>query len=188
MMKKNISETYRIIKKEKELYLPNSALKPWIITSKDWTIYRWQRHLRWEEHYDNSKNIIGKILFVYHKKMKNIIGQRLGFDVPAHVFDEVLRIHHVGTVSVNKNAKVGKNCDIAGNICLGGKMGEAPALGDNVQIGWGACILGNITISSGCQIGACAVVTHSCTRQRSILCGVPAREIRRQRINEIERT
>lgn len=68
------------------------------------------------------------------------------------------------------------------------KNGGAPALGDNVQIGWGACILGNITIASGCQIGAGAVVTHSCTNQRSFLCDVPAREIRRQSINEIERT
>lgn len=41
--------------------------------------------------------------------MKNIIGKRLDFDVQAHAFDEGLRIHHVGTASVNKNATVGKN-------------------------------------------------------------------------------
>lgn len=174
-----MSVTHQIIKNEEKLYMPNGMLTPWIITSKDWIIYRWQKHLRLEEHYDNSKSIIGKFLFAYHKKMKNILGQKLGFDVPAHVFDEGLRIHHVGTISVNKGAKVGKNCDIAGNVCLGGKSGGVPTLGDNVQIGWGACILGNITIADGCQIGAGAVVTHSCARPGTVLCGVPAREIKR---------
>lgn len=113
----------QIIKYEKKMYLPKGALIPWLVQSKNYVIFRWQRHLRLEEYYSEANNFIGKFCFAYHKRMKNILGQKLGFDVPAHVFGEGLYIHHVGTITVNEHARVGRNCDIAANVCLGGKSG-----------------------------------------------------------------
>lgn len=76
---------------------------------------------------------------------------------------------------INGNAQIGKNCRMVGNICVGNqKKGEgAPKIGDNVLIGVGASIIGNISIPSGVQIGAGAVVTKSC-KENEILVGVPA--------------
>ena len=53
-------------------------------------------------------------------------------------------------------------------------MGEAPRIGNNVMIGAGAVILGDIFIEDNSIIGANAVVTHSMSTN-SIAMGVPAR-------------
>lgn len=52
-------------------------------------------------------------------------------------------------------------------------LGEAPRIGNNVMIGAGAVILGNITIGDDSIIGANAVVTHSIPKN-SLAVGVPA--------------
>lgn len=53
--------------------------------------------------------------------------------------------------------------------------GGYPTLGNNISIGWDVSIIGAVTIADGCKIGAGAVVTHSCDRPDSVLCGVPAK-------------
>lgn len=175
-----MKEVKRIIQLEKRLYLPTGTLIPRLVKSKNWSIFCWQKHLRLEEYYSEVNSLIGRILHIYHKRMKNILGQKLGFDVPAGVFKEGLCIHHVGTISVNQDTSVGKNCDIAANICLGGIAGGAPMLGDNIQIGWGACIIGNVIIADDCQVGGGAVVTNSCNESGSVLCGVPAKVVKKK--------
>lgn len=52
-------------------------------------------------------------------------------------------------------------------------MGEAPCIGNNVMIGAGAVILGNIFIGDNAVIGANAVVTHDIPAD-SLAVGVPA--------------
>ena len=52
---------------------------------------------------------------------------------------------------------------------------HCPNIGDNVYIGPGAKIYGQIQIGSNCTIGANAVVTKSFERSGSLIAGVPAR-------------
>lgn len=83
---------------------------------------------------------------------------------------------------MNGHATIGKNCQFHGNNCVGNKGGnsnEAPTIGDNVEIGVGACVIGNITIADNVRIGANAVVTQSCLHKGATLVGIPAREISR---------
>lgn len=51
-------------------------------------------------------------------------------------------------------------------------------MGDNVVIGAGAKILGNIFIASGTKVGANAVVLRD-TSPNSTVVGIPAEEIKR---------
>ena len=51
-------------------------------------------------------------------------------------------------------------------------------IGNRVDIGVGAKIIGGITIADDVKIGAGAVVTKSCSEIGATLVGVPARKIR----------
>lgn len=68
---------------------------------------------------------------------------RLGFTIPLNVFGPGLCIAHRGTIVVNKNAKVGKNCRIHACTNIGSNIDgvSAPQIGNNVYIGPGAKIL-----------------------------------------------
>lgn len=74
---------------------------------------------------------------------------------------------------------IGEDCKIFQGVTIGSKwskascLGEAPRIGNNVMIGAGAVILGNITIGDDSIIGANAVVTHSIPKN-SLAVGVPA--------------
>ena len=120
------SELRRVLRIEKSLYLEGHEIKAWLVHSKDFWIYEYQKCLRKEEYYGN--NLIGiknKLAYVWFKRRKNILGQKLGFDIPMNCFDVGLKIHHVGSVTVNSQARIGKNCDIAGNVCIGSNGGRS---------------------------------------------------------------
>lgn len=82
-------------------------------------------------------------------------------------------------IVVHPRARIGSNVFIAQCVTIGGRsQGEGvPRIGDEVYIGPGARILGDISIGRGSVIGANAVVTHSVS-PRTIVAGVPARVIR----------
>ena len=53
----------------------------------------------------------------------------------------------------------------------------APVIGDNVFVGTGVRIIGNIIIADNVVIGANAVVTKSITEKGIIVAGIPAKKI-----------
>jgi serine O-acetyltransferase len=114
------------------------------------------------------------------------LGLALGFLIPLNVFGPGLRIVHCGTIIVNGNAHIGANCElhnlvhIAQNLHIARKGAEsdrAPTIGDNVFIGPGARVLGDITIADGIVIGANSVVTKSFYETNITIAGAPARKI-----------
>ncbi|MEN5130517.1 hypothetical protein [Elizabethkingia anophelis] len=106
------------------------------------------------------------------------MGRKLGFFIAAGCFDQGLRIYHYGSIIINPKAKVGKNCTIHGNCCIGSKGSfpdDSPVIGDNVDIGQGAQILGGITIANGVKIGAGSIVTKSVLEQNVTVVGIPGK-------------
>lgn len=88
--------------------------------------------------------------------------------IDAEIGNRTIFYHRgIGCV-VHPKAVIGEDCKIFPS-CLG----EAPRIGNNVMIGAGAVILGNITIGDDSIIGANAVVTHSIPKN-SLAVGVPA--------------
>lgn len=96
--------------------------------------------------------------------------------------------HGVGCV-VHDNAIIGDNCHIFQNVTLGSRWtngvldGGAPIVGNNVLIGAGAVILGDIKIGDNSNIGANAVVLED-VPEGCIAVGVPARIIRKKEEGE----
>lgn len=146
------------------------------VKSEQYYIRSYVRYLRLEEYYTFIKT--NKILKLYYQRKRNILGSRLGFFINPGNFDAGLRIEHIGSIIVHPKAKIGNNCVIHGNCCIGsnGIKGEiAPIIGDGVDIGQGAQVIGNITIANYVKIGAGAVVVKSVLQEGGTVVGVPAK-------------
>ena len=112
---------------------------------------------------------------------------KLGFSIGPNVFGPGLNIAHYGTIVVNGNAKVGKNCWIYPGANIGANTEgptDVPVIGDNVYIGPGAKIFGRINIADNISIGANAVVTKSFIKPGVTIAGIPARVIKDNNSNE----
>ena len=143
-------------------------------------IWKFERQLRKTEYYYNcKKNIIGKVFYFYNMYKYHKLRVKLGISIPLNVFDSGLAIVHFGSIVVNNNAKVGKNCRIQDSTTIGATNGNlnAAIIGDNVFIGSGARIIGNIKIANDIAIGANAVVNKDFITPGITIAGVPAKKI-----------
>ena len=83
-------------------------------------------------------------------------------------------------VVIHKKSVIGKNCHISQNVTIGGGGGPGgglPTLGDNVLVGAGAVILGNVHIGDNATIGANAVVLSDIP-SNAVAVGVPAKVVK----------
>ena len=145
------------------------------LKSEQYYIRNYIMYLRSEEYYTFVKP--HKLMKYYYQRKKNILGSRLGFFIHAGNFGAGLKLYHYGAVIVHPKAKIGKNCTIHGNCCIGSNGGYPdipPTIGDGVDIGQGAQVLGDIRIADGVKIGAGAVVVKSVFEKNVTLIGVPA--------------
>ena len=86
------------------------------------------------------------------------MGTHLGFGAQFHTPPKLP--HGLYGIVISHNAVIGSNCTIFHQVTIGEGKGGAPVIGDNVLIGAGAKILGNIKIGSNSKIGVNAVVVH----------------------------
>ena len=88
--------------------------------------------------------------------------------------------HYALGVLIHPNVIIGKNCKILHGVTIGGKSGNPnlPVIEDNVLIGAGAIIIGNIRIGKNSIIGAGSVVTHD-VKPFTIVAGNPAKFIKK---------
>jgi len=91
-----------------------------------------------------------------------------------------LYIGHFGGIVVNQNAIIGKNCNISHQVTLGkanrGQRKGYPVIGDNVYIGPGAKVIGNVHVGNHVAIGANCVVTKDIP-DNSVVVGIPGKVI-----------
>ncbi|HIH0818983.1 TPA: serine O-acetyltransferase, partial [Vibrio cholerae] len=85
-------------------------------------------------------------------------------------------VYHVFGTTFGKNVRIGRNVTIVHGVTIAGKNNCYPIIGDNVYIGCGACILGDVTIGNNVIIGANAVVTKSIP-DNGVVVGNPSRII-----------
>lgn len=153
--------------------------KPKVIGGWPNLIWKYKIFLRKAEFYTNcGKGIAGKLLKIYYKYRYTHLGIRLGYTIPLNVIGSGLSLPHYGTVIINGTAKIGKNCRIMADVCIGSTSGinQAAHIGDNVYIGAGAKVIGEISIGDNSCIGANALV-NSNVESNVTVAGVPARTI-----------
>ena len=130
-------------------------------------------------YYRNQKGLLNKVLRIYYERKHNLLAQKTHINIQAQ-FGKNLKIYHENII-INQYAKIGDNVTLHGNNCIGNNgtdIKKCPVIGNNVDIGYGATIIGNITIADNIIIGANSLVNKSFTEQGITIAGNPAKKIK----------
>lgn len=129
---------------------------------------RWRYEIKWRPF---------RIPFSFFYKFAFFFIKGIGIELPCEVeLGKNFRIDHQGGIVISGYTRFGDNCVIRNGVTIGLSRVERPAapqFGDNVDIGTGAKVLGEIRIGNNVTIGANAVVIRD-VPDNSIAVGVPA--------------
>ncbi len=119
---------------------------------------------------NSRNNIFSKIIKKFREKKYNKICHKNCSFIPLGVkFKEEGNVcfpHGISGIFISGGAEIGKNCTIFQQVTIGSntlndsKKCGIPIIGDNVFIGAGAKIIGNVKIGNNVRIGAGAVVVE----------------------------
>ena len=112
----------------------------------------------------NTDTVIGKICSIPFRLI-----MRATYNKYNHIPLETdigggLRLPHLLGIVLSGEASIGERCTIMHQVTVGideVKSGKAPRIGNDVFIGAGAKIIGDITIGNNVIIGAGAIITKS---------------------------
>ncbi len=156
----------------------------WITHGRDWTkpgfravaVHRfgaWRRKIK-------SKLLRAPFSLLYHRlyrKVRNTYGIELPDTV---VLGRRVIFEHQSGIVIHGDCSIGDDCTIRQGVTLGIRTRATsyavPKLGNRVEVGAGAKILGNVTIGDDANIGANAVVLIDVPAGRTAV-GVPVRLI-----------
>lgn len=122
--------------------------------------------------------LVRKLFSLIYKVLYKLIQIITGIELPCEA--EIGRnfvIDHFGGIIISGYAKFGDNCRIRNGVVVGIRRIEerqAPIVGNNVDIGAGAKLLGPIVIGDDVVVGANAVVITD-VPANSLAVGVPAK-------------
>ena len=91
-----------------------------------------------------------------------------------------LTVAHYGYIIVTSSTTLGSNCSLRPGVVFGKKLTEHTSgaiVGDMVEFGVGAKIVGNVKIGNNVIVGANAVITKD-VPDNSVVAGVPAKIVR----------
>ena len=95
---------------------------------------------------------------------------------PGAKIDDGFFIDHGMGVVIGETSVIGKNCHLFQGVTLGGtstrRAKRHPTLGDNVVVGAGAKVIGDVTIGDNAKIGAGSVVVTNVPANATVV-GVP---------------
>jgi serine O-acetyltransferase len=130
---------------------------------------------RWR--YGVRPALLRKLLSLVYKLLYKLVQIATGIELPCEVaIGRNFVIDHFGGIVISGYATIGDNCRIRNGVVIGLKNPIepcAPIIGNNVDIGAGAKVLGNIRIGNNVTIGANAVVLND-VPDDSLAVGVPA--------------
>ena len=130
---------------------------------------------RWR--YGIKSGIVRKPFSLVYKFLFKLVQILTGIELPCEVVvGRNFTIDHFGGIIVSGYARFGDDCRIRNGVTIGLRRTDepvAPIIGNNVDIGAGAKLLGPITIGDNSIIGANAVVIQD-VPANSIAVGVPA--------------
>jgi serine O-acetyltransferase len=141
-------------------------------------VYRFG-HLR----YRFNNRVVRVILGVLHIALAKLAEMLCGVTISVSArIGRRLTIEHSGAIVIHGNSRIGDDCILRQGVTIGNRRLneplDAPRIGNRVNIGAGAKILGAVTVGDDVEIGANAVVLQD-VPSNSIAVGVPARVIAR---------
>ena len=129
----------------------------------------------------NRNYAVAIILCIYLAFYHLFVEWILGIEIPRKLtVGKGLILYHGQALVINQDTKIGNNCTLRNSVTIGhkklpdGSYSKCPQIGNNVDIGANACIIGEISIGDNVIIGAGAVVIKD-VPSNSIAVGNPAR-------------
>jgi serine O-acetyltransferase len=130
---------------------------------------------RWR--YGVRPALLRKLCSLVYKVLFKLVQIVTGIELPCEVVvGRNFVIDHFGGIIISGYAQFGDDCRIRNGVVVGLKNVDeptAPVIGNNVDIGAGAKVLGNIRIGNNVIIGSNAVVLID-VPDNSLAVGVPA--------------
>ena len=120
-----------------------------------------------------SKKLCDRIYWLLFRVVETLTG--VSFTKAAEI-GPGLRIHHFGNIFVHSGVKIGLNCTLRQGVTIGNRHegGGVPVLGDHVELGAYAQVLGEIRVGDGARIGALSVVLQDVPPGATAV-GIPAK-------------
>ena len=172
---KNKKDLKEFLKYESERYGRKNYKCPIIAIKENDILWKHNYLLRKTEYYINTNSKFIKNIYKFRLKL---IQNKYCLHIPVNTFDKGLKLIHIGPRLVNGKSKVGKDCTLHINTCIvaGGSNNGVPILEDNIIMGVGSVIAGNVRIGNNTVIGANAFANKS-SLGGVTLAGVPAKKI-----------
>lgn len=125
--------------------------------------------------------VVRKVLTRVWLSMYRYIRNGYGIELPyTAVIGRRLRIEHQGGIVVHGFARLGDDCTIRQGVTIGNKSKTqpflAPVLGNGVDVGAGALLLGDLVLGDNSRVGGNAVVVKDVPPGVTVV-GIPAREL-----------
>lgn len=154
----------------------------WRTHQRDWTLPGFRavavyRYGNWAS--ERPRGILQSVLCAVHRKMYRYVRNHYGIELPATCkVGRRLLLGHQNGIVIHPHAEIGDDCMIRQNVTIGSatpdrSFQEAPKLGNRVQIGAGAVIVGKVTIGDGARIGPTAVVLTNVSAGASVFVAPP---------------
>lgn len=168
------------------LELARQVKEDWIVHDRDWTRPGFRavavhRFGNWRMQV--TPMVARAPLSIAYRALERHCRYTYGIELPYSVkLGRRVRIEHQGTIVVHGSSVIGDDVVLRHGVTIGMRDRahhyEAPHIGNRVDIGAGAKILGNIDVGDGAAIGANAVVLED-VPANALAVGVPARIIQR---------
>lgn len=131
--------------------------------------------------FQRDKNSLYKVLYKFVNIFYNNLCQRFAIEIdPRTKIGIGLFLPHPNGIVINPEVIIGENCTILQQVTIGNNgfkgINELAVLGNNVQIGAGAKIIGPCKIGNNVSIGANAVVVKDIDDD-CVVGGIPAKII-----------
>lgn len=125
-------------------------------------IWKYVKVLRLVEYHCNSHGLQHRIMQIILLSKLRRLSNITGFQIPINTVGAGLKIFHWGTIIINGKSHIGSNVTLYPGVLIGWKNpGEkAPVIGDNVFIGSGSKIIGNVKIGNNVTIAQNCVIVN----------------------------
>jgi len=154
--------------------------RPFLKEQSIWSvwIYRFGRRID-----RRPAGMVTRLLTLFYWAMYRVIQTLTGISLPKEAtIGPGLRIWHFGGVVVHPQSVIGARCTLRHGVTIGNWVdhGPVPIVGDDVEFGAYAQVLGGIRIGDRAKIGAMAVVLRDVSDDMSVV-GNPARVANREK-------